>query len=262
MSTTTFQFTFEVGGVLTDVTSVVLSDPNGLYGAIRNDTSGIVVADGTAMTHASTGVYQYTLTDPDVGLTYTWWAEYVYNGVTNRAQFTTTATTDDPYEGRYTTEAAVNQWEGTFNATVFTDVNADGMRDAGAMQQAIVTAEARVDFATNGPYTFETEDDDVTLTQNGTVAAGMFNRWARWLARVEYWSKRLQDNDSAWQALTGYENKVEQEMERFRSGDANLPGAIPDNAPEDDTTPAAGTFQFIPIDRGVDRRTDEYGRCY
>lgn len=75
-------FEFRVGGTLTDPTSVVLSDPTGTYGVKRNDTSAVVVADGTAMTKQSVGIYQYTFTEPAASLTYTAYIEFVYDGAT------------------------------------------------------------------------------------------------------------------------------------------------------------------------------------
>jgi hypothetical protein len=73
---------FRVEGVLTDPTSIVLSDATGTYGVKRNDTNAVVVADGTAMTKVSTGIYSYTFTEPAAGLSYTSWIEIVYGGAT------------------------------------------------------------------------------------------------------------------------------------------------------------------------------------
>ncbi len=69
-----------VGTVLTDATSVVLSDPSGTFGVKRNDTGEAVVAAGTAMTRVSTGIYEYTFTEPAEGLSYTAWVEIDYQG--------------------------------------------------------------------------------------------------------------------------------------------------------------------------------------
>lgn len=80
--TRTIRRTWRVDGVLTDVTSAVLSDPAGAYGVKRDDTSAAVVADGTAMTHVSAGVYEYTFTEPAAGLAYTAYVEIVYDGQT------------------------------------------------------------------------------------------------------------------------------------------------------------------------------------
>jgi len=75
---------WQVDGVLTDPTSVVLRDATGTYGIKRNDTDAIVVASGTALTKLSTGVYQYTFEQPVDGIAYTAWVEVVYLGETYR----------------------------------------------------------------------------------------------------------------------------------------------------------------------------------
>lgn len=72
---------FKVGGVLTDVTTAKLSDPTGTYGVKRNDTSAVVVADGTAMTSSATGIYEYSFTDIE-DIAYTAYVEFVYRGAT------------------------------------------------------------------------------------------------------------------------------------------------------------------------------------
>lgn len=88
----TIQEKFTIDGVLTDVTSVVLSDPTATYGVKRNDTSAVVVADGTAMTKVSTGVYRHTFAEPEIGLTYTYWVEWLYGGETYRDEHTVAGT--------------------------------------------------------------------------------------------------------------------------------------------------------------------------
>lgn len=81
MSTRTVSKTWNVAGVLTNVTSAKLSDPTGTYGVKRNDTDAVVVADGTAMTNSATGVYDYSFTYVE-DVTYTAYVEIVYLGVT------------------------------------------------------------------------------------------------------------------------------------------------------------------------------------
>lgn len=84
MTTRTIRRIWKVDDVLTDVTTAKLSDSTATYGVKRNDTSAVVVADGTSMTHVSTGVYEYTFTEPAAGLAYTGWVEFVYGGQTYR----------------------------------------------------------------------------------------------------------------------------------------------------------------------------------
>ena len=73
---------FKVDSVLTDPTSIVLSDSTGTYGVKRDDTGAAVVAAGTAMTQISTGDYQHQFTDPANDLTYTYCVKIVYGGAT------------------------------------------------------------------------------------------------------------------------------------------------------------------------------------
>jgi len=100
MSTTGFVWTHKVSGVLTDCTTVKLSDPTGTYGVKRTDNDAVVVADGTAMTKDATGTYSSSWTDPTTDLTYSIYVEWVYDGLTHYAEFeidgptTTTATSD------------------------------------------------------------------------------------------------------------------------------------------------------------------------
>jgi len=72
MSVTYFTRTFGVGGVLTDVTSAVIT-------IVRTDTSATIV-NAAAMTNISTGVYQYALTDPAYDLTYDHTEVLTYDG--------------------------------------------------------------------------------------------------------------------------------------------------------------------------------------
>lgn len=81
MATRLIRRTWEVGGVLSNVTSARLSDPTGTYGVKRNDTNAVVVADGTAMTNVATGVYEYSFTDVQ-DVAYTAYVEIVYSGNT------------------------------------------------------------------------------------------------------------------------------------------------------------------------------------
>ena len=92
MGTRTITRNWKVDGVLTNVTTAKLSDAGATYGVKRNDNDAVVVADGTAMTNDSTGVYSYTFTEPADGLAYTAWVEFVYGGNTYRFEHDITAT--------------------------------------------------------------------------------------------------------------------------------------------------------------------------
>lgn len=85
---------FEIGSVLTNADSAKLSDITGTFGIKRNDTDAVVVADGTAMSNPSTGLYQYTFTAL-VNIAYTASVEFVYDGDTVYDEFTIPAVSDD-----------------------------------------------------------------------------------------------------------------------------------------------------------------------
>lgn len=90
MSDTTITRTIKIDGVLTDPTSVVLSDQTSTFGVRRTDTSATVVAADTAMTNLSVGVYSHTFTDPAPGLTYEYTVKFVFSGETYHIQGTVT----------------------------------------------------------------------------------------------------------------------------------------------------------------------------
>jgi hypothetical protein len=93
MPTVTIRRTWTVNGVLTDVTTALLSDPTGTYGLKRDDTGATVVADGTAMTKEATGTYTYEFTDLEDGVAYTAFVEFVYAGQTYHFEHDIEATT-------------------------------------------------------------------------------------------------------------------------------------------------------------------------
>jgi hypothetical protein len=84
MADITIRERFTINGVLVDVTSMALSNAAGTIGVMRNDTGGVVVADGTPLVKTDTGIYEYVFTEPAPGLVYTLYLEYVYEGVTYR----------------------------------------------------------------------------------------------------------------------------------------------------------------------------------
>src|SRR4030042_910914 len=84
----TIRSRFIIDSVLTDVTSIYLSDPTGTFGVKRNDTDAVIVLDSTAMDKVSNGIYEYTFTDPDYDLEYTYWIEWTYAGETHHEEHT------------------------------------------------------------------------------------------------------------------------------------------------------------------------------
>ena len=89
--------TFRRNGTLIDVTSAILSDPTGTFGAKRDDTDVVIVADGVAMIKVETGIYTYSFDEPigETGLTYTYWVEWVYEGRTYRDEHQVTGSIED-----------------------------------------------------------------------------------------------------------------------------------------------------------------------
>jgi hypothetical protein len=81
MATRLISQNWQVEGVFTNVTTAKLSDPTGTYGVKQTVSGDVVVADATAMTNSSTGVYEYSFTDA-VGIAYTAYVEIVYDGAT------------------------------------------------------------------------------------------------------------------------------------------------------------------------------------
>jgi|GEM_PF-4215142 len=116
MATKRVEISFKVGGVLTDPTSVNLSDPTAAYGVKRDDTNAVIVAAGTAMTKASTGVYYYDFTEPALGLTYTAYLEVVYAGETYRFPRSLVGTTSEASAGYFPTVAAAREHAAAFTA--------------------------------------------------------------------------------------------------------------------------------------------------
>jgi len=105
----TISRTFSIGGVLTDMTSVKLSDPDATFGVKRNDTGEIVVTDNTAMTRTAAGTYEYSFAEPASNLTYTYSMEISYGGETY--YFTDTFTPTTPTAGITTDIApALAEW--------------------------------------------------------------------------------------------------------------------------------------------------------
>lgn len=94
MSQTVIYWNFDIGGIPTNPTSVVFSDPTGTFGVRRADTLAVVVPDGTPLVNTGVvGQYSYTFTDPAYSLTYNYWIEFVYLGNTFRVEQDISGTT-------------------------------------------------------------------------------------------------------------------------------------------------------------------------
>jgi hypothetical protein len=103
MAKITIREQFTLNNVLTDVTSIVLSNAAGTIGIKRNDTGAAVVADGTPFVKISTSVYEYEFNEPEVGLLYTVYIEFVYNGDTYRKTRLFNSSTQAPLDSELNT---------------------------------------------------------------------------------------------------------------------------------------------------------------
>ena len=101
MSTRIVRSHFYYNEVLTDPTSIVLSDATATYGVKRNDTDATVVAAGTAMVKVATGQYEYEFTEPAAGLSYTAWVKAIYAGNTYYHEIDIEAEGDDSLDLTY-----------------------------------------------------------------------------------------------------------------------------------------------------------------
>jgi len=85
MATKVITRSFYVGAtgaeVLTDMTSVKLSDPTAAYG-VRRVGGAVLVPDATPMVWVATGVYQYTVAAVVADVEYEYVVEFVYGGET------------------------------------------------------------------------------------------------------------------------------------------------------------------------------------
>jgi len=79
---TTITFTTKLEGVLTNATSVTLSNSDATIGIKRNDTGAVVVAAGTVLTNSSTGTYSYVFTAPAESVFYTAYIKITASGST------------------------------------------------------------------------------------------------------------------------------------------------------------------------------------
>lgn len=150
-----------------------------------------------------------------------------------------TPITSGGYEGRYTSEEKVEQYLGTLNLDAYGDVDNDNVRDAGAVQQAIVSGEARVDYYRDGPF---------DVGDGTSVGAQLLETWSRKLAAIEVARKRIGKPELL--------NELEEQTIIEMKEDRDLPGVeqIEDEADDDEV----GVFQFVPINRGVCTDEDEF----
>lgn len=96
----TIRFTTKIDDVLTNVTSVVLSDPTGSYG-IQDTDGSTIVAVNTALTNVSAGTYEYDFSDAESSTEYRFYIKWAYGGETHYVETVYTASAGAaPSEGR------------------------------------------------------------------------------------------------------------------------------------------------------------------
>lgn len=88
----TLKFATKIADVLTDVSSVVLSDPASTFGIQRTDTEATIVAANTTMTRTSTGTYEYDFDEDINNVEYRFYVKWVYAGETYYVENIYTAT--------------------------------------------------------------------------------------------------------------------------------------------------------------------------
>lgn len=203
MPNRTISQTFKVGGTLTNVTTALLSDPTGAFGIKRNDTGATVVADGTAMTNPSTGVYEYILSY-EVNVAYTAYIEFVYDGDTIHIEFDLPAIGSDV--GMVVDFDSLCERVGHylfgirsgFSADQTTDIKEcikDGLRDVYSAHDWSFFRPIE-DISTTAPYATGT----VTIVAGVvTLASGTFPGWAaQGILKVSnaYYSVATRDSDT------------------------------------------------------------------
>jgi len=209
----TIRRTIRVAGVLTDPTSVKLSSSDTTFGVKRNDTDAVVVADDTAMTQVSTGIYEHTFTDPANGLTYTYSMEIVYSGETYHVEDTLTGPTGD----RYCVRADIENLFGVTNVSKWSDLDNDAdatkisNRIAAAITATADMIDARLRFSR---YLIPISNAGFTPTIMRDLNAQMAGVWL-------YESRGVIDYDAdgrAMHALHWIARKAESTMKQLAAG--------------------------------------------
>jgi len=104
----------KVDDILTEPSSITLSDEAGVYGVRRSDTFETVVDDATAMEEVIDGIYRYIFTGVGYGVSYSYYVEKVNSGVPTYTAGTIT------FSHQWVDGAAANTYFGTRrDATTF-----------------------------------------------------------------------------------------------------------------------------------------------
>jgi hypothetical protein len=237
-------FTMRVGGVLTDATSVKLSDPTGTFGVRRQDTGDIIVADGTDYSHDGTGVYSYTI-DGDLlvaGKVYEYWRERVYNGVTARVERTFTAGLAEA-TGWYTNQTLMRNYAGRKNLDEYADVEGNksdddiiaGIQSGIDMAASFTNRLARAAGHTNVPLPTSSKDFEYVRSLNTklAIAETYFKRGRR--DNLDETSPQF----GTYGVMSGMYKQARKDLEAFFEGVVDGSGGPEQSEP--------GGFEQVPI---------------
>jgi phage gp36-like protein len=235
-----------VANVLTDATSVKFSDPNGTFGVKRVDNDQIVIADDSDMPKVATGTYQYIL-DAAVhdiqlvgmiaGVTYSYWLEWVFNGITKwqNNEFVARDAVVTPIS-IYTTWSHFKRRWGIKNITVASQ------KDGKATDPDLEVVQDALDYAT----------DEIHDSLRGGVLAvpldftayagkipGCVREWAEILAFAKLYDARgWEDTNKKGNKLTKQVMNVYSEMGLVKLGAKQIEASIAVSSAGETITPA------------------------
>ena len=217
----------------------------------RQDNAAVVVAAGTAMTRVAAGVYRYTLAE--TGLVYNWTASYVYPaGAPQEKSFVSF-----PLPLHYATSAGVFKKLGEGNARLIADLNnADSATDQNeAIDDAVAEADSVVNLilATASPPPAQLASGMLVTSTHAWVNR-VISDAANLIAAGILINKREQDRGVPEDQRAG--------NGRINDGKAMLTALVDNGLPgveleEEDETPGAGQFSFVPINRDVCESTSD-----
>lgn len=148
MSTKRIDFSFKIEGVLTDATSLKLSNTAGTFGARRQDTGEVIVADGTDFIRDDIGLYHFIFLDLVDSKIYEYWIERVYTGNTRHSERTFVAgATSEGSSGYYWSRTLLTQISGIGNLAAYSSLDGRNLTDIDEV--AIQSAGDEVDASIN-----------------------------------------------------------------------------------------------------------------
>lgn len=139
-----------------DGQDVRLSSPDATFGVRRIDSDSVVVADNTAMTRLSVGVYRYILIEPEPDLGYEYYVEFAIDeAISHIHRFAGALTGGAPGDpnvvGRYASRYGINERFGKDNVDKWADVSSDQIgSQIDAITSAISMADDFIDDSLRG----------------------------------------------------------------------------------------------------------------